>query len=422
MVVRRVLLTATVFACLVDLVGAEDQAERTAPSRRAFIEECRQEFQDSNHARVILVATEGLKDNPENQQLIFIRGQSLLVLEKFDEAIADFDRVIKLDTKNAECLKWRALARCSKKEWEAAADDYSQIIAIMPTDANNYLDRARILTRGGRLEKALEDVRSAMAFVQSCRAYVTLGMIRSKEGKEDEACKCFTKALELDPGDQDARIKRAEHYFNSKQYSSSVTDATEAIHRDAGSGRAYGLRGRSYYQLKDYGKSIADLAVAAELDKKHSKDYLSHLADAANLIGQTDLAISSFKRVLQIAPDHWYAHLWLARIYSSYPIDRFRDGKQAMVHAKRSCELAGWKDAASLEALASAYAENGQFEQALDTANKALRELEDDYASRARMAGIIELYYRRGVRFRQSVLGPNGWKAIEMKLFDSDEW
>jgi hypothetical protein len=57
---------------------------------------------------------------------------------------------------------------------------------------------------------------------------------------------------------------------------------------------------------------------------------------------------------------------------SQCPDPRFRDGPRAVALATRACELDGWKEPILFESLAAAYAEDGNFDKAVEWQQKAL--------------------------------------------------
>jgi serine/threonine-protein kinase len=74
----------------------------------------------------------------------------------------------------------------------------------------------------------------------------------------------------------------------------------------------------------------------------------------------------------------WYdpamARNELAWLRSTSPQDNLRDGNQAVIDAKRACELSSWSNDEYLVTLSAALAETGQFKDAIKWLEKA-REL-----------------------------------------------
>jgi len=62
----------------------------------------------------------------------------------------------------------------------------------------------------------------------------------------------------------------------------------------------------------------------------------------------------------------------MAWTLATSPVAALRNGREALVLAQRAMEISGGKDARMPDTLAAAYAETGQFANALETARKAL--------------------------------------------------
>jgi len=62
----------------------------------------------------------------------------------------------------------------------------------------------------------------------------------------------------------------------------------------------------------------------------------------------------------------------MGRLLATCPDDKIRDAKRAVEYATTACERTVWKDPLHLDILASAYAEAGQFEEAVRYQTRAL--------------------------------------------------
>jgi len=98
------------------------------------------------------------------------------------------------------------------------------------------------------------------------------------------------------------------------------------------------------------------------------------LAVALARIGQTGEAAKHFRQALQLKPDWVQALNNLAWILATDENAEIRDGIEAVTLSKRACELSEYQEPGVLGTLAAAYAESGQFKDAIQTAERA-REL-----------------------------------------------
>jgi tetratricopeptide (TPR) repeat protein len=94
-------------------------------------------------------------------------------------------------------------------------------------------------------------------------------------------------------------------------------------------------------------------------------------------------AIAHYRAAIRLDANEAEAFNNLAWIYASDPQSDIRNGKEAVALATRACELTGYKQPLFVGTLAAAYAEAGQLDEAVRTAEQA--------ASLARAAGLSDL-------------------------------
>ncbi len=83
-------------------------------------------------------------------------------------------------------------------------------------------------------------------------------------------------------------------------------------------------------------------------------------------------AMLDVEKAIELKPTLAVAHTVHAQMLSACPDDRIRDGKKAVESANEACKLTGWNKWECLSPLAAAYAENGDFEDAVEYSNKAI--------------------------------------------------
>jgi tetratricopeptide (TPR) repeat protein len=93
------------------------------------------------------------------------------------------------------------------------------------------------------------------------------------------------------------------------------------------------------------------------------------------------LLLSELDKQIRLYPDLPWAHSERAWILATYPDARIRDGKRAVAAATRAAELTNWKDRNVLRSLAAAYAEAGDFANAVRWEQRGV-ELEQEYLER----------------------------------------
>ena len=182
--------------------------------------------------------------------------------------------------------------------------------------------------------------------------YFNRGMLHMMKGNHDKssaeydlAIADFSQGIQLDPKNAKAYIYRAtvhgtkaENEKSDAEYKFAIADFTSALNLDAQSAEAYYGRGSTYAAIAQYDKALADYAQA-----------------------------------IQYGPDQTMAYNNFAWLLATCPQAKLRDGKKAVEYATKSCQLSEWKEGASLDTLAAAYAEAGDFDNAVKWENASMQ-------------------------------------------------
>jgi Flp pilus assembly protein TadD len=114
-------------------------------------------------------------------------------------------------------------------------------------------------------------------------------------------------------------------------------------------------------------------AVRAILERDPSSTEARHwLAAMLAEQGQHQEAIREYRQVLAENPKHVGTLNNLAYLLATDPDESLRNGKEAVTLATRAWELSSQRNPSILDTLAAAYAESGQFPQAVTAAKSAV--------------------------------------------------
>jgi tetratricopeptide (TPR) repeat protein len=164
-------------------------------------------------------------------------------------------------------------------------------------------------------------------------------------GKLDLAKDDYDSALRLNPKFAAGWNNRGTILHGLGEIDKAIQDYSEAIRLEPRFGVAYKNRGDAYSHQKVYDKAIEDYATSIEIDKN---DHRSLNA--------------------------------LAWIYSTCPEEKYRNGKRAILHSMKACEITKEKIPSYFGTLAAAYAEAGDFTAAFRAMERAMSD--EDYMKR----------------------------------------
>lgn len=186
-----------------------------------------------------------------------------------------------------------------------------------------------------------------------------------------EAIKYYTEIIEKEPTNERAISCRCWAYMAAGELNNALHDANEAVRLNPDSTAWKNNRGECYNKRKEYDKAIDEFT---EILKTAPKYYFALLNRSESYIRtkKFDLALKDLEEVIKLEANVPQIHANLARVLATAPDEKIRDGKRALEAATIACKATKYRDGKCLEALAAAYAELGQFDEAIKYQSKAL--------------------------------------------------
>jgi tetratricopeptide (TPR) repeat protein len=265
---------------------------------------------------------------------------------------------------------------------ERAADDMTERIRAEPDNAALYNRRAQIHEARAELDAAIVDFTEAIRLDPRQEVYFNnRGGAFYSRGNLARAIEDFDTAIRLAPELALARYNRGVARKALGDYARAIEDFDAAIRLDPTLASAFNDRGDAHKERKDIDRAIADYTQAIRLDPGLAAAYTSR-GFARSRKGEYYLAIEDDNRAIQIDPNFALAYNNRAWIRATCPEARHRDGPTALEDARRACELSNWRQPHFLDTLAGAYAELGDFDQAVAYQLKAQPLFREEWALR----------------------------------------
>jgi tetratricopeptide (TPR) repeat protein len=214
---------------------------------------------------------------------------------------------------------------------------------------------------------------------------------REKAEPDDASVKPATPAR-LDPKHAASFYKRGMARQARGNFDKALDDFNQAIRFDPLHAKSYFARGTIRQRKGEYDKAIADYDETLRLDPQQAGAHANR-GNAWQQLGRFDKAIADLKEAIRLDAKQLNAHCSLAWILATCPDARHRDGKRAVELATAACEMSDWKTMHGVGALAAAYAETGDFENAVKWEEEHLRLCPE--GDRKKWSFLLDLYKSR---------------------------
>lgn len=244
----------------------------------------------------------------------------------------------------------------------------------------------------GDLDRALRDFEEALKLgPENSGAFFGRGNTYARKNEREKAIADYSEVIRLKPTHSEAWCNRGRVYLAMGKTEEALSDFNEAIRLDPKFAEAYARRALALLRAKRADEALKDAQTAVALAPEFC-DIQAHVHFTRREFAE---ARSDYDRALELNPGHYPSLLnSVAWFYATCPEGSFRDGKKAVALAEEACTKLQWKNAADIDTLAAAYAEAGDFTQAVKFEEQALSLPDSSVESRTKMQQRLALYQK----------------------------
>lgn len=283
--------------------------------------------------------TRVLACNSQNAMAQCIYGSMLLQAGQVDDALVHYKLAVNCSPDYADAHAGYAMALAQKKQYAAAILQDGIALSINPAHPMAENNMGTSLYKEGRLDEAATHLQNAIKDDPgNAIAYNDLGAVLMAQGRIDRAMHQFEKALELRPDFPLARNNLVNALLKTGEADSAIEQLRKAL---------------------DF--------------RPHDADINYKVGSLLQSRGRFREAVSYYEKSLAVAPENPRCLNDFAWILATCPDSSLRNGSKAVDLARKADYLAGNQEPLVVDTLAAAYAETGDFANAIAAANRALQ-------------------------------------------------
>jgi protein O-mannosyl-transferase len=238
-----------------------------------------------------------------------------------------------------------------------------------------HADLGNIFFQKGQVDEAMFQYHKSLAIQPNdILSLNNLGLILCQKERPDEAIVQFQKALDVMPDNALLCNNLGKALLAAGQQREAIVQFQKVLEQIPGDPLIHYNLGTALYQEGKVDEAIEHFRQTLKTQPDFSRAH-NRLGVALLQKGLVDEAIVHFQRALEIRSDFTNAWNYLGNAVwqlATSPNTSIRNGPKALALAQQLDRRSGGNNPATLDTLAAAYAETGQFPAAVDTAQRAL--------------------------------------------------
>ena len=201
---------------------------------------------------------------------------------------------------------------------DAAAEQFTKAVRADQKLFEAWHDLGVIRARQGQWPEAVDALRAALALQPaSRRTLIALGEVLGRIGSWDEAAQMYGERLNVDPKDDDLRLRHIQALREAGKTNQALEAARALLAKDGKNASAFNALGLVYYRMNKLplAESAFRRAVELEPKAKSTAAVWNNLGLVALARGNDQEAFQAFEKAAALDGEHGEAHLNQGTVY-----------------------------------------------------------------------------------------------------------
>ena len=299
-------------------------------------------------------------------------GLALASQGRVAEAIEQFEQALRIQPDYAAAHNNLGVAMAGQGRISEALAEFAAALRIKPDHADARIGLGVVLANQGKVSEAIEQFEQALRIQPDyAPAHYNWGNALLQQGKVPEAIKQYEHVLRIKPDSAEAHNNLGLALANQGKVSEAISQYEQALRIRPDYAKAHDNLGVALANQGKVSEAVEQFEQVLRI-KPDSAEAHNNLANALLQQGNVSEAIAQYREALRLRPDLSPVLYRLAWILATDGNANLRNAGEAVQLAERLCAITEYQQADTLDVLAAAYAEAGRFNDAVQTAQKAL--------------------------------------------------
>ena len=312
---------------------------------------------------------EALKVLPDSVAVMILLGGVLASENQTEEAISLLQQVLDYEPDNVQALEFAAAIRVQEEKYDEALKIYDRLAELLPQSFVPGIQKAEVLQEQKKFDDAMT-VLNALRTREPGNPLVLLqrGKLFAEMNDFDAAMRDIDSTLRLtaDMPDLETNAYAVKITILCKQ--EKYAEALAGLQKLPAAKRnslSYKLMAVQVYAMAKSNEPALKLLDEMLTEQPNNFGIKRFRGDILLGLGRHKEAIDVYNELLAAGDEDDGVYNNLAWVLATSPDESLRDGKSALEYSLKSCELTHYKKPHILSTLASAYAEIGDFDNAV---------------------------------------------------------